>query len=215
MAFSNLWSSERLSFSLSVVAVISAAVTSYFQFFDHSTEISCVVHSDIRFPVGHGISRSDTFAFECTFLNSGSTPVGLIESRMFLSSSADSTFNLQDSPFGDQVGRHTVQTSQRSWNQTAYFPEKSVVTIPFVTEIDSADLSRLIIESPPMIDYPEETLLRAGIWLRMVDPYGKESTTILEISNPSFNRKSLHLSTWGIPWGEKFKMSPFQIREDV
>jgi hypothetical protein len=82
MAFFNLWSSERLSFSLSIIAVVSAAITTYHQFHE---EI------DIAFQVGmpqsapsYGcdsfdsllILNEDTLTIPFTFVNSGTTPVG-------------------------------------------------------------------------------------------------------------------------------------------
>lgn len=98
MAFSNLWSSERLSFSLSIIAVISAAITTFLQF-HKSTEINCIVHLVEHFPSATDRYRHDTLSFSCSFLNSGSTPVGLIDSRIFLAN--DAGLEKQSSLIGD------------------------------------------------------------------------------------------------------------------
>ncbi|MDA9756229.1 hypothetical protein N9V29_04600 [Flavobacteriales bacterium] len=142
-----------------------------------------------------------------------SHPVGLIESRMFLASADDSTFSLQNTPFGDS-GPNTIQSDPKIWSQTAYLPEKSVLTIPFELGIDSADLSRLIMATPPDNDYPDLVDLKAGVWLRMVDPYGKESTTAIVVSQPSFNRETLYPHAYGIPVRSKIELSPFELLEN-
>ena len=208
MAFFNLWSSERLSFSLSIVAVISAAITTYHQFYNQSTEVSCILHHNIDFPSGGGPHINDTLAFEFTFLNSGSTPVGLIESRMFISSS-DSAFESQASYHGD-YGDHTIQTDTWNWNQTAYFPEQSVVNVSFSTQVDTTELRRIISIASRDDDYPELVDLTAGVWLRMVDPYGNESTKVVSVS-PSYLAATLGPSVWGAPVGN-IQMPPFRPR---
>ena len=209
MAFLNLWSSERLSFSLSIVAVVSAAITTYHQFYNQSTEVSCILHHNIKFPNGGGPHFNDTLAFECTFLNSGSTPVGLIESRMFISSS-DSAFESQASYIGD-YGSHTIQTNTWNWNQTAYFPEQSVVNVSFSHQVDTTDLRRIISIASHIDNRPEKVRLTAGVWLRMVDPFGNESTKVISVS-PSYEAATLWPSVWGMPTG-KIQMPPFRPRD--
>lgn len=209
MAFSNLWSTERFSFSLSVVAVITAAITTYHQFYNNSTEISSILHSNMTFPKASGQFRNDTIAFECTFLNSGVTPVGLIESRMFLTH--DSAFEFQNSAHGDYESYRTFQTNNRIWNQKGYFPPNSVMQLSFVTTIDSSKLSRLVLGAPRNSIDPDHVLLRAGIWLRMVDPYGNESSDVRAVG-VFYDTKSLGPGVYGIPVGKK-QMPPFREPE--
>ena len=89
MAFFNLWSSERLSFSLSIVAVISATITSYFQFFHTKTDVKVIFSShsyQVNDTTGEGILRLSGI-----FMNDGTSPVSLLESSSFFS--IDTTWN--------------------------------------------------------------------------------------------------------------------------
>ena len=83
MALFNNWSSDRLSFSLSIVAIVSAAITSYYQFFYYQSDLA------IRFTGCHYVpsDSSDTirFGLRGVFINSGTTPLTLIEHSGFLS----------------------------------------------------------------------------------------------------------------------------------
>ena len=89
MAFFNLWSSERLSFSLSVVAVISAAITSYYQFFYSQTGVSMQITS-ARYTVNdsNGIG---TLQIQGVFMNPGTVPLALTRAHGFLTN--DTTRN--------------------------------------------------------------------------------------------------------------------------
>lgn len=83
MAFFKHWSSDRLSLSLSVVAVISATITFYYQFFYYQSDLA------VRFTGCHYVpsdsSETITFGLSGVFINSGTTPLTLVENFGFLS----------------------------------------------------------------------------------------------------------------------------------
>ena len=89
MAFFNLWSSERLSFSLSIVAVISAAITSYFSFFHYKSDLAIRITGAYYEPSDS--SDAVVFGLKGVFINSGTTPLTMVDHFGFLST--DSTQN--------------------------------------------------------------------------------------------------------------------------
>ena len=197
MAFFNLWSSERLSFSLSVVAVISAAITTYHQFYNQSTQVSIIPHHIISKPEATWKEVNDTIAFECTFLNSGSNPVGVIASRIFLTT--DSALHRQNHEIGDHsYDWQTIQTSFHRWNQRGYLPAQSVVPIRFETAFDSTSLARLVNRATIGRDSTVK-VLNAGVWLKMVDPYGQESTATVTISRLRYKINTTRCIGWSTP----------------
>ena len=91
MAFFNLWSSERLSFSLSIVAVISAAITSYYQFFYFNTDFT--IHFPESFWVsyekgarnfGGRLIDDQRFTTKVALMNAGTEFIGLTSCRFFV-----------------------------------------------------------------------------------------------------------------------------------
>ena len=202
MAFFNLWSSERLSFSLSVVAVVSAAITTYHQFYNQSTQVSIIPHHISSIPEATWKEVNDTIAFECTFLNSGSNPVGVIASRIFLTT--DSALYRQNHEMGDHsldwqtLGSQTIQTSFHRWNQRGYLPAQSVVPIRFETAFDSTSLARLVNRATIGRDSTVK-VLNAGVWLKMVDPHGQESTMAVTISRLRYKTNTTICTGWSTP----------------
>ena len=190
MAFFNLWSSERLSFSLSIIAVVSAAITTFHQF-HKSTEINCIVHLVEHFPSATDQYRHDTLSFSCSFLNSGSTPVGLIDSRIFLAN--DAGLEKQSSLIGDAPEKNSVQ-QKRGSGQSGYFPPQSVVPLHFKFIADSLQLVELVSRSPRLDRDSNLVQLNAGVWLRMIDPFGNESQTIVDVGNISYWKNSCQMA---------------------
>ena len=82
MAFFNLWSSERLSFSLSIIAVVSAAITTFHQF--HSKTDVKVTFSAFEYTV-NDTTGAGILKLSGIFMNNGTTPVALKESSVFFS----------------------------------------------------------------------------------------------------------------------------------
>ena len=82
MAFFNLWSSERLSFSLSIIAVVSAAITTFHQF--HSKTDVKVTFSACEYVV-NDTTEIGILKLSGIFMNSGTTPVALKASSVFFS----------------------------------------------------------------------------------------------------------------------------------
>jgi len=81
MSFFNLWSSERLSFSLSIIAVISAAITTFHQF--HSKTDVRVAFSSYRYSVNDSTGMGHIKA-SGIFMNNGTTPVASKQSSLFI-----------------------------------------------------------------------------------------------------------------------------------
>ena len=82
MAFFNLWSSERLSFSLSIIAVVSAAITTFHQFYS-KTDVK-VTFSAFEYTV-NDTTGTGILKLSGIFMNNGTTPVALKESSVFFS----------------------------------------------------------------------------------------------------------------------------------
>ena len=76
MAFFNLWSSERLSFSLSIVAVISAAITAYHQFYSESSLSLRFTH--VEYTIDES-SWEGTLRLRGVLMNSGTTQLTLVK----------------------------------------------------------------------------------------------------------------------------------------
>ena len=76
MAFFNLWSSERLSFSLSIIAVISAAITAYHQF--HSESSLSARFTNVEYSIDES-SGTGTLRLQGVLMNSGTTQLTLVK----------------------------------------------------------------------------------------------------------------------------------------
>ena len=154
MAFFNLWSSERLSFSLSIVAVISAAITTYHQF-SHTTEVSFFENTfNVSAPPGflQNGSYRDSLSGSLTFMNSGSTPVSIISSSVILH--ADTAIiqrEIDENPYVALYPiTHNLNSKSNSFESDFYLEENSVSKYRFVTAIDSVVLKELVNKAVPL-----------------------------------------------------------------
>ena len=187
MAFSNLWSSERLSFSLSIVAVISAAITSYYQFFWYNSNVEYVPHiAAIQCAsVTDGVFQ-DSLTLKITFMNNGSTPVSVIESRLFLlnSNAKNGLGSLEK-----QKLFHRIKPSidsviyQVPLDENLYLNPKSVNTHTFQASIDSISFMNLI-HSEHAPGNSSMTQLEFGVYLLMADPHGNFSKKAISVIYP-------------------------------
>ena len=186
MAFFNLWSSERLSFSLSVVAVISAAITSYYQFFYYSTNVKYVWTSDgSNYAQCEGNAFDDSLALQITFMNEGSTPVSIIKSRMYLLNprTKNGQGNLEKSTIWGRKNPGVIY--QDDLKENFYLEPKSINTLTFHSKVDSTSLMRLINAAPSATN---STLsdLEMGVTLLLVDPYGNFSAAAISLAHPIY-----------------------------
>ena len=76
MAFFNLWSSERLSFSLSIIAVVSAAITAYHQFYSESS--LSVRFTSVEYSIDES-SWTGSLRLQGVLMNSGTTQLTLVK----------------------------------------------------------------------------------------------------------------------------------------
>lgn len=177
---------DRLSLTLSLVAIISAAITSYYQFFHHATMVSHFQSEVIdHWPSLEGDHYQDSIAARVTFLNSGSTPVAIVKSRLFLTS--DTLYALAEfknaakerkpydpykDPYNTSRGIRNFQTRFVDVNQEYYLKEQSVHTVRFSGVLpDSSDFRELLMGSAPLYEGAGENL-SMGLWVLFADPYG-------------------------------------------
>ena len=98
MAFFKLWSSERLSFSLSIIAVVSAAITAYHQF--HSESILSVRFTNVEYSIDES-SWTGSLRLQGVLMNSGTTQLTLVKEDCQLT--IDTTRNN-----GNTLGRNAL-----------------------------------------------------------------------------------------------------------
>ena len=186
MAFFNLWSSERLSFSLSIVAVISAAITSYYQFFYYSTNVKYVWTSDgSNYAQCEGTTFDDSLALQITFMNEGSTPVSILKSRLYLLNprTKNGQGNLEKSTIWGRKNPGVIY--QDDLKENFYLEPKSINTLTFHTKVDSTSLMRLINAAPSATDSTWSDL-EMGVTLLLVDPYGNFSAAAISLAHPIY-----------------------------
>lgn len=187
MAFSNLWSSERLSFSLSIVAVVSAAITSYYQFFWYKSNVEYVPHLAATqcASVTDGVFQ-DSLRLKMTFMNNGSTPVSVIESRLFLinSSAKNGLGNLEKQRlFQSRPPSIDSVIYQVPLDENLYLNPKSVNTHTFQASIDSMSFMNLV-QSEHAPGNSSMSILEFGVYLLMVDPHGNFSKKAISVIYP-------------------------------
>ena len=216
MAFFNLWSSERLSFSLSIIAVVSAAITTYHQFHQ---EI------DIAFQVGmpqsvpsHGLAPSydsllipneDTLSIPCTFVNSGTIPVGLTQSRVWMS--VHDSMDVHRGTFGDQNIQNTIQTGVLENGTTGYFSPESVTQLQFNLNVDSISLARLLQKAPRGYDRH----LYYGVSFDMISPDGNSTTASIKLGRLYYDTTTTCCVGSGGVGDILFAMPPFKPRQRI
>ena len=130
---------DRLSLTLSLVAIISAAITSYYQFFHHATLVSHFQSEIIdHWPSLEGDHYQDSIAARVTLLNSGSTPVAIVKSRLFLTS--DTLYALAEFKKAAKDRKLTTPTIRRaestipkpdSWMSIKNTTSRSSQSIPY------------------------------------------------------------------------------------
>jgi hypothetical protein len=211
MAFFNLWSSERLSFSLSIVAVISAAITSYYQFFYHSTEVSYFKENShfSKLPTFKDGMYNDSIVGSITFMNRGSTPVSIISSAVIIE--VDSTEidveDFRENPrvsFSQGVVWGDSSTREMEYVHTKhYLDAKSVSEFRFETTIDSAKFGRLLKNSPITYNWEgwdsNTVVVYYHLWFLMADPFGEFSMEAVKIGHHVYNESGRYIFGFGDP----------------
>ena len=181
MAFFNHWSSERLSFSLSVVAVISAAITSYHQFYEHSfTQITPV---EVRLLKDHSNSAESSLGIleiRLLVMNGGTTPCTIISEELYLT--ADPLFSKAESHLS--YG-YDIQMPEES--VTAFAPRECLQTIMVEPEssrfltlkwtLKHSDVEKCLLSNraPSSDSNKRDFSLVGGLNLEAIDPFGHSS----------------------------------------
>ena len=218
MAFSNLWSSERLSFSLSIVAVISAAITSYYQFFDQSTDIATHRKATHLRTIPNLTPKGtfyDSIVATCTFMNSGSTPVSIIDSQLIIEvDSSKFDENTNDHPYLTFYNR--IDDSLRyviDVQSDYYLDSKSVSTFSFSANVDSTKLMQLLRDAPRAGLKRDSTAVAVNfhLWFLMVNPFGKYSMDVVSLSNAYYQNSGKYLfGTGSGVQNQTKKLPPFR-----
>ena len=214
MAFSNLWSSERLSFSLSIIAVISAAITTYHQFhqeidiaFRVSMPTSVPSYGDPFFP------NEDTLSIPFTFVNSGTTPVSLVRSRVWIS--VHDTLDLHGTLYGDQDTSTTIQTGVFDSGTTGYFSIESITQLQFNLSVDSNSLAHLLEKAPRR----EARGLYYGVSLDMICPDGNSARTSTALGMIFYDTTTTNCIYWngfnGVGGYDLYAIPPFEPRKRI
>lgn len=215
MAFFNHWSSERLSFSLSIVAVISAAITSYYQFFYHSTEVSYFRERShlSELPALVNGAYHDSVVGSITFFNRGSTPVSIISSAIILDGdTAEIPDDFRENPnvtfnifWG---GRNSLASEVHSKH---YLDAKSVSEFRFKAKIDSSEFQKVVRSSPTAAHDSTQVNLNYRLWFLMADPYGNFSLEAVKIGIHAYNISGRYIFKVGeANWVQTRQMPPFQ-----
>lgn len=187
---SSILSFDHSSFILSIFALVTAVMTTYFQFFHHATEVKIIFPDVMGTPSIPGFHFSvadslwvyqDSLILECTIMNSGSLPVAITASRLFLTALPD----LENSH--DKQGPAWGQSAKSNGTQErSYIAPQSLTTMTFKMSIDETELARVIKVAAdsgyafnPAIHGSAPTNkwlgLNAGVWLQMHDPNGLRS----------------------------------------
>ena len=212
MAFFNLWSSERLSFSLSIVAVVSAAITTYHQFYNHETSVSYVNTTHASPNIN---AYDDSLTAQLTFMNDGSTPVSIIKSRVYLLNHYD------------QIGEGTIEKQRFLFNSISgvifqdecptkeswYLEPKSVSTLTFSSTLDSTSLMALIRAVPSSERIDDLSSFELGVYVLMVDPYGNYSSQAIPIAEPLYDANGTHIRSY-VPLFQG-RMPPFVTWDEL
>ena len=217
MAFFNHWSSERLSFSLSIVAVISAAITSYYQFFYHSTEVIYYrEHFHLsKLPTLKDGTYNDSIVGSMTFMNRGSTTVSIISSAVILDGdiSEMSDVDYRENPYVsfDQVSYGDSIRATQHIHSKHYLDSKSVSEFRFEAKIDSSNFRR-VLRNASSIDFEgwdsTQVMLDYHLWFLMADPYGNFSMEAVKIGNYVYNRSGRSLFGLGHSNGYQTRQMP-------
>ena len=170
MAFFNLWSSERLSFSLSIVAVVSAAITSYYQFFYHDSSVSARL--DVQY------LNTDTLYLKATFMNQGTHSIAIGNAKAFVTSAEaweSEPSNRDLNRFEFLMSRGELQVSH--FNREKVIAAKSVAQI-LIPLVHGEEGRRALFEKAPLSLDPNgepNRNIKFGLSVELIDPYGASS----------------------------------------
>jgi len=197
--------SDQLSLTLSLIAIVSAAITSYYQFFHHATEVSHFTSGVDEWPAVEGDVFQDSLSCTVTFLNSGSTPVAIVKSRLFLTSDtvfashvftnyAKDVDHQKNDPYKDpfnSIRKNRIHnTIHVDVNQEHLLKEQSVLSIKFSGALtDSTGFGALLKEAPLFFGSSESSGIRAGLWMLMADPYGDFSMMTIPLGLGMYDRE--------------------------
>ena len=169
MAFFNLWSSERLSFSLSIIAVISAAITAYHQF-HHESSVS------IR--LGLQYMNTDTLYMKATFMNQGTTSIAIGDAKGFVTSSE--AWERESSGIDLNILEYLMSRGELQvihFNREKVIAAKSVAQI-LIPLVPGEEGKRELFEKAPLSLDANGQLkrnLKFGLSVELIDPYGASS----------------------------------------
>ena len=93
----------------------------------------------------------------------------------------------------------TIQTNGMFWNQRGYLPPQSVTPIKFTASIDSLRLSALVKRAPAYDWNPDITSVIAGLWVKMIDPYGNQSSAVMKVTEIGYSKSKMICTSWEVP----------------
>ena len=150
--------------------------------------------------------NEETLSIPCTFVNSGTIPVGLTRSRVWIS--AHDSMDVHGGLFGDQNFGNTIQTDSRENGTTGYFSPESVTQLQFKLGVDSMTLAELLAKAPAT--QTETRSLHYGISFSMISPDGNSTTASVKLGQLWYDAKTT-CNTGSISVGNVlFAMPPFK-----
>ena len=208
MAFFNLWSSERLSFSLSIVAVISAAITSYYQFFYHESTVSVKIIPDF--------GLADTVYMRAIIMNEGTNSVAVSFAQAFATGNDAKSQTRKISGGGyseyNLSRRRRDNTIVTNFRDCMIVPEKSVVQLKIPIPLARDERISLIDKTKRILD--NDSLLSAklfmGMALELTDPWGEVSfLSSAAVEGEIFSDPNKRWRSTESSYGKVIRMPPF------
>ena len=185
MAFFNLWSSERLSFSLSVVAVISAAITSYYQFIYYESDLAIRITGSYIEPVD---SIGDVeFGIKGVLMNSGTTTLTMVDHFGFFSADSLQDYKTRNSRNANGLlyARSPPEEKFTSKDlESILVPPKTTQTFNLSWSMNAERLEQLIMDTkasgsrytiPTNHMYDDIVPLELGMHAEFVNPFAETS----------------------------------------
>ena len=195
METSKIWDSDSLSIFLSVVALVSAGITSYFQFFHEKTEVLVHFTQDIKLARQLSCDKQQedpltTIEFGSVIMNSGTESIGLVQAKAILTpfqqdnliwSEKTEPFNMWPSVFDSLF----VVNLQKEI--TVLIEPGEIEAINFVFEPSACDAGAILgmsyakgnfVETERLDGLKTDSLVAIdlGVWMKFVDSNGHYST---------------------------------------
>jgi hypothetical protein len=212
MAFLHLWSSERISFSLSIMAVISAALTSYYQFFYFETDVT--IHFPNKWFIVEEMDQINNpegiFHSEFVIMNAGTENIGLTNCKIFVTGEDENSIIWQDDsePKNMPGGLDSLISFEIEDMTYAVVKPGEVHILDLSTNYNFA-YTNMIFQSQMKSEnfyfngYTGEVVSSAaeiyfGLWMKFVDSRGFYSTRRCFLGSVAYQMQDS--TGFGVPW---------------